>query len=280
MSPPFLMARMNIISCIRKPGSLIRIGVVLLGAVLVSAAGLFFSSVSIAEEVLIAHCLGGCPVGAANDNAVIVRAIYALSFNHHNLAADWVSYRVTESSIGVATNLSRLPVPDPYVPLTLEETDYQDSVTIAQVERTLLVPLVSFAGTPYWNEVNYLTNMVPRNPELNRGPWYGLEWAVRNLASRTGELYVIAGPLYNTTNPHPSLATTKPHKVPDGFFKVIATADGEVTAFVFDQRLAFHVHHCERRASLAEIERMTGLDLFPQNPGWPVGNLDQQLGCF
>lgn len=259
---------------------MIHIGTTRIWAAVITAAFVVNAPVLIAMEVRVAHCLSGCPSGASIDNDTIVRAIYALSFNHQKLGADWVAYRVTAGSIGIATNLSRLPLPDPYISTTLEDADFQDSVNIAKVERTLLVPLVSFAGTPYWNEVNYLTNMVPRNPELNRGSWYGLEWAVRNLASRTGELFVIAGPLYDTADPHPSLATIKPHKVPNGFFKVIATADGEISAFTFDQDLPFHVHHCERRTSLAEIERITGLDLFPQSPDWPNSNLDQQLGCF
>lgn len=246
----------------------------LLSGILVIGSPLF------AQDMRIAHCLAGCPLGAPVANDVIIRPIYALSFNNTNLVADWVAYRVTDRSIGIATNLSRRPVPDPYVSLTLDEQDYQDSNSLASVERGLFVPLVSFAGTPYWNDVNYLTAMVPRNPELTRGSWYGLEWAVRNLANRTGELYVLTGPLFDAAAPATALPTAKPHRVPVGFFKVVATADGAMTAFTFDQRLAFHVHHCERRVPLAAIERLTGLDLFPEQPGWPTGNLDQGLGCF
>ena len=237
-------------------------------------------SVAGAEEVRIAHCLAGCPVGADPSNDLIVRAIYALSFNNRTLVADWVAYRVTEASIGIATNLSRRPQADPFVALTLDESDYLESASVAQVERNLWAPLVSFAGTPYWNDVNYLTNMVPRNPELNRGSWYGLEWAVRNLASRIGELYVVTGPLYDDAMPHATLSSSKTHQVPNGFFKVVATADGRISAFSFDQGLAFYVHHCDSRRSLEEIESRSGLDLFPERNVWPTGNLDALLGCF
>lgn len=237
-------------------------------------------SIGDAEEVRIAHCLAGCPKGAAADDDLIVRSIYALSFNNHNLVADWVAYRVTDASIGVATNLSRKPLRDPYLAVTLDEQDFQDSAAVARVERNLFVPLVSFAGTPFWNEVNYLSNAVPRNPELNRGSWYGLEWAVRNLASRSGELYLLTGPLYDPLSPQVPLATAKPHRVPAGFFKVVANAEGKVSAFRFSQQLAFYVHHCDSRTTLDEVERLTGLDLFPDQPSWPTGNLDPQLGCF
>ena len=149
-----------------------------------------------AQTLRVAHCLAGCPRGAAPDNDLIIRSLYTLSFNHQTRVADWVAYSVSQGSIGVASNLSREPLPDPYVADVLTVEDYEGSVSGAQVERALFVPLVSFAGTPYWQEVNYLTNMVPRNPELSRGSWYGLEWAVRNLASRGGEVYVLSGPLF------------------------------------------------------------------------------------
>ena len=39
-----------------------------------------------------------------------------------------------------------------------------------------------------------LANMVPQTAELNRGVWEGVESAVRHLAEREGELYVVTGP--------------------------------------------------------------------------------------
>jgi endonuclease G len=41
-----------------------------------------------------------------------------------------------------------------------------------------------------------LGNMVPQNSDNNRNLWEGIESAVRTLAKRTGELYVITGPLF------------------------------------------------------------------------------------
>ncbi|MFM1897727.1 MAG: hypothetical protein RLZZ385_2801 [Pseudomonadota bacterium] len=242
-------------------------------------AALLFGEGSHADTVRIAHCLAGCPLGAPADNDVVIRSIYALSFNHRTRVADWVAYMVTPATIGIASNLSRTPVPDPYIPDALTEADYENAGAAAGVERSLFVPLVSFAGTPYWREVNFLTNMVPRNPELSRGSWYGLEWAVRNLANRAGEVYVLTGPIFDPAAPMPALPTGTPHQIPSGFYMVLAVAGGRVSAFRFDQQQAFHVHHCERRVNLEEIELATGLDLFPEAEQWPAGNLDQQLGC-
>ena len=43
-----------------------------------------------------------------------------------------------------------------------------------------------------------LANMVPQTPELNRGIWAGIETAVRDLATRQGELYVVTGPAFQS----------------------------------------------------------------------------------
>ncbi|MDX1269824.1 MAG: DNA/RNA non-specific endonuclease, partial [Oceanisphaera sp.] len=145
-------------------------------------------------------------------------------------------------------------------------------------DRVLLdyfAPLVSFAGTPYWSETNLLTNRVPRNSELNRGSWYGLEWAVRNLANRLPALYVITGPVYEAGTDRSGDAS-----LPDGFFKVIADETGQVAAFVFPQQLPFHIHHCDQLTTLEEVERVSGLDLFPELSGMPRGDLSERLGCF
>ncbi|MGY2048482.1 DNA/RNA non-specific endonuclease [Methylobacterium sp. JK268] len=41
-----------------------------------------------------------------------------------------------------------------------------------------------------------LANMVPQDPDLNRGLWAGIESAVRSLAVERGELYVVTGPTF------------------------------------------------------------------------------------
>jgi len=235
-----------------------------------------------AETVRFAHCLGGCPSGASAGNEIIARALYTLSFNTENKIADWVAYIVTPGSIGVATNLSRVPLRDPFVSDTLHPEDFEVSPEGRQIGLSSFAPLVSFAGTPFWSEINYLTNMVPRNSELNRGSWYGLEWAVRNLANRTDSLYVITGPIYaeELVAAESGAVESTPYLVPTGFFKVIVDAEGQVGSFLFPQDLPFHVHHCDRIVSLGEVERLSGLDLFPELPQLPAGDLRESLGCF
>jgi len=246
------------------------------------------TSPATAETVRIAHCFGGCPTGTPEQNSLIARAIYTLSFNPTTRIADWVAYVVTPGSIGVATNLSRDSRPDPYIDDTLQPGEVGSAES--ELELYYFAPLVSFAGTPYWSDVNFLTNRVPRNSELNRGSWYGLEWAVRNLANRSEAVYVLTGPVYGDLQESGedaedgyelrNYSDLSGVKVPGGFFKVVIDETGRMAAFVFPQDLPFHVHHCDQLIPVTEVESLTGLDLFPELALSPAEDLSELLGCF
>ena len=61
-----------------------------------------------------AHCLAGCPAGAPATNDLIVREIYVLSSNDETKLADWVTYRITEETIGPTEdrNFRKVPLLD------------------------------------------------------------------------------------------------------------------------------------------------------------------------
>ncbi len=241
---------------------------------------LLLTLTSIDAAVLrIANCLHGCPVGSSAQNHLILRPIYALSYNTRTKVADWAAYRVTAGSIGIASSLSRQALVDDFVEETLQESDFIDAESVG-LTRSQFVPLVNFAGTPYWKEVNYMSNAVARSRNLSQGAWYGLEWSIRNLVNRENEVYVVTGPIFRETPVVASLAIAKQHRVPDAFFKIIVSNDDRATAFIFDQDLPVHVHHCDNRVSIEEIESATGLQFFPENPGLVSGELDTSLGCF
>ncbi|MEX0964286.1 MAG: DNA/RNA non-specific endonuclease [Pseudohongiellaceae bacterium] len=232
-----------------------------------------------AAEMRIALCLHGCPVGSSSANHLILRPIYALSYNTRNKVADWAAYRVTSGSIGIASSLSRQLLVDDFVAETLTDSDFNNAEERG-LTRAHFVPLVNFAGTPYWREVNYMSNAVARSRNLSQGAWYGLDWAIRNLVNRENEVYVLTGPIFRETPSVASLDTNKQHRVPDAFFKIIATGDDRATAIIFDQGLPVHVHHCDNRVSIETIEEATGLQFFPENPRLVAGGLDTSLGCF
>lgn len=180
--------------------------------------------------------------------------------------------------MGVASSLSREPLDDGYGLDTLTASDFAGAQALGIV-RAQYVPLVSFAGTPYWNDVNYLSNAVARTNSLSQGAWYGLDWAVRNLVNRQGEVYVLTGPIYRQGSDALTLPISTSHRVPDGFFKLVANRDGQVAAFHFDQQTSVGVHHCERRTTLEQLQQETGLRFFPRLTDQPAGSLYEALGC-
>jgi len=105
-------------------------------------------SQSQAAELRIAHCLYGCPKGSSSENHLIIRPVYALSYNTRNKVTDWAAYRVTSGSIGIASSLSRAVMIDDFVEETLSAGDFINAEEAGFI-RAQLVPLVNFAGTPY-----------------------------------------------------------------------------------------------------------------------------------
>lgn len=230
------------------------------------------------SEYRVELCYLGCPAGASPDSDIILRPIYALAYNTQYKSADWVVYKVTADSIGIASSLSRDTVPDNYISGTLDSADFADLEGTGLV-RSQYVPMVNFAGTPYWSDINYATNVVARSSALNQGAWYGLDWAIRNLVNKEEAVFVITGPVYMSAPVVARLNTPKLHRVPDAFFKIVVTESGLATAFLHGQDIPVHVHHCDLRVPIAELEKLTNLDFLPEAGSRQFDPLDSGLGC-
>lgn len=231
-----------------------------------------------AQEYRIVHCLLGCPTGAAQENPLVLRPIYALSYNEARRMADWVAYRVTAGTVGIASSLRREAAPDAAAYATLAPGD----IAAAEAQGLLLgqqAPLVNFAGTPFWSDTNYLSNAVLRSQSLTQGAWNGLEWAIRNLVNRQEALYVLTGPVFDKQGEPRRLEGGEGHRVPDAFFKIVASGSGELAAFLMSQEARVGIHHCAQRVSLAEIEAATGLRFFPEAERSLAETLGPRLGC-
>ena len=105
-----------------------------------------------------------------------------------------------------------------------------------------------------------LANMVPQAPKLNRGVWERIESAVRRLARREGELYVVTGPVFEGANLQ---ALQGRVLVPTSTYKAVYDpAAGTAGAYVCTNT---NEPEC-RVISVAELARLTGIDPFPAVP--------------
>jgi len=253
-----------------------------------------------AEQVHIAHCKNGCPVStvinsasaSAGQSEIIVRHLYAASISPSGLA-EWVSYRVLPETVGVASLLPRYWRLDELsrVANALEsevgqstlivqadlsnsqDRDYRtNEATLLEKDRGRLVPMTSFAGTPYWDELNYLSNMTLLPTALRTGAWSRLDQVVNELAQAGSNFHVISGPVYsNKLKGGIGVA-------PALFFKVIAGTDG-LAAFAFPSTIKSQSTFCDYSLSLAEVSSVSGLDFFPNSINSLPEDLLADLGC-
>lgn len=230
-------------------------------------------------EVHTFHCLHSCPAGAPATNDLVVREIYTLSSNDDTKFADWVAYRVTPETIGPSGGRSWAADPWLAPSETLEPPDYEGAPAALSIDRGHQAPLASFSGTAHPEHTNLLSNITPQSAALNQGPWVRLEDAERRLArSSAGPVYVLTGPLYER-NMTPMPRADEPHRVPSGYWKIVMTEDGRLSAFIMESGIARNAPHCGARVPLADVERRTNLRLFPRLAVRNFTSLDAAVGC-
>lgn len=69
------------------------------------------------------------------------------------------------------------------------------------------------------------------------------------------------------------------HRVPSGYWKVIATEDNRIAAFIMDTEAPRSLDHCDAQVSLDEVELRSRLGLFPRLASRDFGDLGPKLGC-
>jgi endonuclease G len=237
-------------------------------------------------EIHTFHCLHGCPSGASATNDLIVREIYTLSTTDRTKFADWVAYRVTSDTVG--TSEGRRWQADPWLAEeeTLEPNDYDGAPTALRIDRGHQAPLAAFSGTAFAEDTNILSNITPQSSALNQAPWQYLEAQERRFVTRSDSaeplkvLYVLTGPLYERPMPAmPMPEGYERHRVPSGYWKVLATEDGRMTAFIFDQDTSRNANYCDFRVTLEALEIRADLTLFPRLVERAFTPLDAEVGC-
>ncbi len=78
---------------------------------------------------------------------------------------------------------------------------YEDQAQIADYRRSgydrgHMTPSGDMPNVAAQEQSFSLANVVPQTAQLNRGIWEGVETAVRNLAMREGEIYLVTGPAF------------------------------------------------------------------------------------
>lgn len=167
--------------------------------------------------------LFGNPSNATGDvanenNYLMLKPQYSLSYNRSKATANWVAWRLDTSWIG-ATERQDDFREDPALPFgwyRVQDNDYSGS----GFDRGHMCPSGDRTNSIPNNSATFLmTNMVPQLGANNQGPWNDLENYCRTLAQAGNEVYIISGP----NGQHPTIPTIASGRivVPNSTWKVV-----------------------------------------------------------
>ncbi|MBD2078447.1 DNA/RNA non-specific endonuclease [Leptolyngbya sp. FACHB-17] len=166
-------------------------------SILVCALIVIQSSISEARNNGSAHLIMGTPSAATTDptnedDYLLIRRQYALSYNNSKRIANWVSWQLNSFWLGSVDRCSSFS-PDPDLPknfVAVRPNDYTGSgfsrghmTRSGDRSRSTTDNCATF----------FMTNILPQTQDNNGGPWLQLEDLSRDLAQKGNELYIIAG---------------------------------------------------------------------------------------
>lgn len=133
---------------------------------------------------------------ANENNFLMIKPQYSLSYNRSRATANWAAWRLDASWLG-STDRQDDFRPDPDLPAGWYQVmsgDYSGS----GYDRGHLTPSGDRTRSVVDNSATFLmTNIVPQLAANNQGPWNDFENYLRTLAQQGNELYIIAGVLGN-----------------------------------------------------------------------------------
>lgn len=230
----------------------------------------------------------GNPSGATNNTAnennyLLTKAGYSLSWNRSRNIPNWTAWRLDSSWIGAANNGSFAPdtsLPAGWYQVT--PTDYSEPV----YDRGHMCPSGDRTVNQTINSETFLmTNMVPQLPANNQGPWVDLENYCRTLAAQGNEIYIISGghgQAVNGSNQPITIGSTAQNRVvvPKVTWKVVlvlANGNNDLSRASSRSTRAFGVIMSNEsivqatpwrnyRVTVDAVEYLTGYDFFNQIP--------------
>ncbi len=201
------------------------------------------------------------PQGKSSD--VVHHSYYSIGYNTKKEIPDWVAYELTEASLKIKNvqRAKRFLVDNDVKGKSAKHGDYINS----GYTRGHMAPAGDMAfSKKAMRESFYMSNMTPQLRNFNGGIWRELEENVRDWAYDNDVLYVVSGPIFYDEKYEKIGGSTKV-AVPDAFFKAILDLEGKSEkgiGFIIPHKT--HVEHLREFAvSIDEIEKQSGLDLFP-----------------
>lgn len=193
---------------------------------------------------------------------------YASEYNPRSKTPVWVVEHLTAANLKdhKATRQEDFR-PDPDISPKSEANleDYSHS----GFDRGHMAPAEDFRGNiRQMSQSFFLSNLVPQNPDNNRGIWARLEKNVRDWAFQRGDLYLITGPVFLNNTPQGWIGNhLTPVAVPTHLYKIIYDAKRkEALGFLIPNSSVPMSGLSGYGARISYIESITGLNFFPNLP--------------
>lgn len=198
------------------------------------------------------------------DNVLLKRSAYLISFNTTTRCPDYVSWRIDRNRLEKNVERSDWFLADEDISEAhrIKHSDYSRS----GYDRGHMCPAAdnrydSLAMT----ECFLMTNMCPQTHSLNAGDWNDLEDLCRMWGRKYEAVYVVCGPIFSA-NKTDKIGARKKYKiaVPECFFKVVVIEDdGEYMGLGFVMNNNDDSKPLENYVvSIDSVEALTGYDFF------------------
>ncbi|WP_244284973.1 DNA/RNA non-specific endonuclease [Acetobacter persici] len=186
---------------------------------------------------------------------------YAVLASEQTRGPLWSAEDLTEENLEIADRMQRHDSFQPDTRLPLPMQAFTSDYTRSHYDRGHMTPSGDAAGAAAQKQSFLLSNIVPQTPELNRGPWEGVESAVRGWAREEGEIFVVTGPGYDPGQNQ----TIGSHRipVPAVTWKAVYDPAGNGTGAYVCLNTA---HPSCRITSVAMLTRLVNIDPFPALP--------------
>lgn len=170
----------------------------------------------------------------------------------------WSASHLTRDRVAASHGLPRTNDFHEETRLSPEDRSWMSDFSRSGFDRGHVAPNGDMSNPASQSESFSLANMVPQVAENNRGIWAGIESTVRDLASRSGEVWVVTGPVFSGS----TLRTTPSRRVfvPTHMFKAIyvpSTGQSGVYLSPNDTSGSW------TPISVDQLATMTGFDPFP-----------------
>jgi DNA/RNA endonuclease G (NUC1) len=148
------------------------------------------------DPILLGNPSNATPDINNENNYLMVKPQYTLSYNRSKATANWVAWRLESSWLGSAPRQDDFR-PDSTLPLGWYQVTNAD-YTSSGYDRGHMCPSGDRTNSVENNSATFLmTNIVPQLPANNQGPWEDFENYCRTLAGQGHEIYIFSGPVGN-----------------------------------------------------------------------------------